>query len=84
MVESVGQTYTGTAQVPTMKNGSFQVMAQHGSVINIKIITEFAEEVFGPYTTDEAGYMMSLGRVNLVKPENAWPTVLKQDRGDMG
>ena len=82
MVESIGQSYTGTAQAPTMQDGSFQIMAQHSSVIHLKVITEFAEEVFGPYTTEEAGAMMSAGRVHLVKPENAWPTVLQKKRCD--
>jgi len=80
MVETIGQDYAGTAQVPTMADGSFQAMAQHSSTIHIKVISEFAEEEFGPYQTDESGAIMSVGRFNLVQPARAWPTVLKPGR----
>jgi len=82
MVESLGMSYTGSAQVPTMKDGSFQVMAQHSSTIHIKLLSEFAEEEFGPYKTDKSGAIMTIGRFNLVRPAKAWPTVLEPARGE--
>lgn len=81
MVEAIGIDYCGSAQVPTMADGTFQVMAQYSSSIHIKVMAEFAEEEFGPYSTEESGAIMSVGRFNLVQPSNAWPTVLTPARG---
>jgi len=80
MVESIGLDYHGTTQVPTMADGTFQVMAQHSSKIHIRVMSEFAEEEYGPYDTEETGVIMSIGRFNIVHPEDAWPTVLQPKR----
>ena len=55
-------------------------MAQHDSKVNLRVVAEFAEEEFGPFVTEEAGAIQSIGRFNLVRPERAWPTVLQPPR----
>ncbi len=80
MIECIGIDYLSTTQVATRPDGSFKVTAQRDCKVNIKVISEFAEEEFGPYTTDEFAVMNFIGRVNLVRPKNAWPTVLKPKR----